>query len=378
MTSNRADIINPYRISTQAISTGDYEFSSVSPLVIRNDDVVKVRFYSSQPNETDWIGVYLSDANVSETSPMKFGLCDQRYESDVSEYLSTGSSELHFNLTNVRSDVTFHYFKNGFKQPILVSTSSSIQFLDYNEPLRNRIVATGDPNVLKVVWNSASSSVPVLKWGLSPNNYTYSVNASTTHISKSSLCEGGVATTIGWHDLGLQHAATLSGLAENNLGSRRIYYMFGDQATDNFSSERVFLTPPLPGVQPGSFDDRNYDTSPLPTLQEHESSTGTTIHTHFSALQAGANSKKADIPRIPARRRVSGDVGVPSIPSRGTQVVLMADLGVGATDSSADTAVFSEACLPALNTTLSVGHRVMQVVATYTMLELRYLLELLV
>lgn len=45
-------------------------------------------------------------------------------------------------------------------------------------------------------------------------------------------------------------------------------------------------------------------------------------------------------------------------PTRGTQVILMADLGVGASDDSTDTKVFSEACLPAFNTTNSIGHRV--------------------
>ena len=49
-----------------------------------------------------------------------------------------------------------------------------------------------------------------------------------------------------------------------------------------------------------------------------------------------------------------------SYPQRGTQVVLMADLGVGASDDSADTKVFSEACIPAFNTTKSVGYRVAQ------------------
>ncbi len=35
-----------------------------------------------------------------------------------------------------------------------------------NEPLRPRVVATGDVDVLNLLWSSKNSNKPVLKWGI--------------------------------------------------------------------------------------------------------------------------------------------------------------------------------------------------------------------
>lgn len=56
--------------------------------------------------QTDWIGAYSpADVDITTTVPIKYGWCD-----DSSTYISTGSGELVFNLTNVREDVVFYYF----------------------------------------------------------------------------------------------------------------------------------------------------------------------------------------------------------------------------------------------------------------------------
>ncbi len=195
-------------------------------------------------------------------------------------------------MTNLRAGIKFYYFTNDLTSPIEVGSSSEIvEFQNINQPLKNRIVASGDQNVYKLLWSSATSTEPVLRWGLSSGEYTHSMNATTSVISNSSLC-GAPATTVGWRDLGLIHTANISGIVDLQLSSQRIYYVFGDAATGDFSSEFVFFVPPLPGTQP---------------------------------------------------------------PTRPTTVVLMADLGVGSTDTSYDTNIWLEACPPAINTTMSVG-----------------------
>ena len=45
-------------------------------------------------------------------------------------------------------------------------TPPYIQFINYNEPIRPRVVATGDPDVYSLLWSSASSSSPILQWGM--------------------------------------------------------------------------------------------------------------------------------------------------------------------------------------------------------------------
>jgi hypothetical protein len=336
MASNHADRIQPANIRVQSEESDEYSFSDIIPSIFVNDDVVTVQFQSTNPNANDWVGAYLSAANYSLTAPIKFGRCASSLVGEgVSEYLSAGRATLSFNLTNVRSDIVFRYFTNGFSNPVLVSTSEPVQNADVNQPLRNRIVPTGDPNVFSVLWSSASSQSPTLRWGTTQGVYLHTVPASTRTISKESLC-GGVATTVGWHDLGLIHTAYLTGILEHNLGSQRIHYVFGDAATSNFSPEVTFRVPPNAGMQP----------------YEHVSAVSTSFQSWpvRQSLRSSITPDKATL-----------GIVATSIPSRGTRVVLMADLGVGASDSTADAEVFSEACLPALNTTESIGHRVQQV-----------------
>ena len=223
-------------------ATGTYSIKKVSPNVIKNDDVVTISFQSSSPSTSDWIGAYSpANINISETVPVKYGYCD-----DSAAYLSTGAGELTFNLTNLRADVGFYYFKNGVSKPMLVDISADIvSFEDINEPLRPRVVATGDINVLNLLWSSATSTKPVMKWGTVSGVYDREVTASTSTIEKSNVC-GSPANTVGWRELGLIHTAAFVGMTD--LADQRVYYIFGDAASNTFSDEYVLFVPPIPGM----------------------------------------------------------------------------------------------------------------------------------
>lgn len=84
-----------------------YKITSVSPLLINNDDVVTVKFQTTgTPSSDDWIAAYSpADVDISSTIPVKFGYCD-----DSSSYMTDGTGYLTFNLTNLRADVSFYYF----------------------------------------------------------------------------------------------------------------------------------------------------------------------------------------------------------------------------------------------------------------------------
>ena len=214
----------------------------VSPTLIKNDDIVTITFQSSSPSTSDWIGAYSpANVNISETVPIKYGYCD-----DSASYLSTGVGELTFNLTNLRSDVGFYYFTNGLSKPMLVDISTDVvSFENINEPLRPRVVATGDNDILNLLWSSATSSKPVLKWGTQSGVYDHTFAASTSTIEKSSVC-GSPANTVGWRELGLIHTASFIGMKA--LADQRVYYTFGDAATNNLSEEFVLFVPPIPGM----------------------------------------------------------------------------------------------------------------------------------
>lgn len=59
-------------------------------------------------------------------------------------------------------------------------------------------------------------------------------------VEKSSLC-GAPANSSGWHDFGMIHTATFT-------ASGALYYIFGDDLTNDWSEEFKFTPPPAPGV----------------------------------------------------------------------------------------------------------------------------------
>jgi hypothetical protein len=70
-------------------------------------------------------------------------------------YMSKGMGGLNFNFTNLRSDISFHYFTAtkapggkfypGTFAPILVATSpNNVTFASLNQPLKPRVVPVGN------------------------------------------------------------------------------------------------------------------------------------------------------------------------------------------------------------------------------------------
>ena len=207
-------------------------------------------------------------------------------------YLITGIGSLDFNMTNLRAGIRFYYFSNGLLEPILEYKSLDIvNFEDINEPLRNRIQPTGDYNTFQLHWSSATSSIPQLHWGTSPKVYPNIVNAISFQIDRNQVC-GSPANSTGWHDLGMINKALFTDIVTQNLYGKSIYYIFGEKNTNKFSKEFIFRLPPYPGNQPLN---------------------------------------------------------------RPTQVVLMADLGIGSSVSASNTLTWQEEGSPAVDTAMSIG-----------------------
>jgi len=222
-------------------SSNEYTINKVSPTLIKNDDVVTVSFTASAPSTKDWIGAYSPpDVDVTTTVPIKYGWCDE-----IGDYTTSGVGSMTFNLTNVRAGVAFYYFTNSTAHPILVAEGGVVNFENTNEPLRPRVVATGDLDVFNLLWSSANSTAPTLRWGTTADNLDKVAQAKTTTIEKDAVC-GSPSNTTGWFDLGLIHTAPLVGMKA--LAGSQLYYSFGDLATDDFSSVHTLRVPPLPGV----------------------------------------------------------------------------------------------------------------------------------
>ena len=95
----------------------EYNFVSISPLFIKNNDVVTIiiKVTNTSARIDDWIGAYTPDnANIQLVTPIKFGFC-----SLDSNYLKYGESRMNFNFTNHRSNIRFHFFKGIILYSIL-------------------------------------------------------------------------------------------------------------------------------------------------------------------------------------------------------------------------------------------------------------------
>lgn len=177
--ANEFQLVEPeyFRVAKHVSVDGTYKINDISPTVIKSGDIVTISYSASAPDHSDWIGAYSPpDVDFTTTVPIKYGWCD-----DDKSYLSTGNGQLVFNLTNTRDDIVFYYFKGSTgKNAVQVAKSDSlVTFKNKNEQLRPRVVPTGDPDVFKLLWSSATSAKPTLRWGTAPAEYTNVVTAST-------------------------------------------------------------------------------------------------------------------------------------------------------------------------------------------------------
>jgi hypothetical protein len=172
---NEYQFISPHHVKSRAsLGSGvahfaehdSYSLVDISPLVISNNDVVTVSYKTSIPSSKDWIGAY-SPANVdiTKTVPVKYGWADED-----ANYYTSGTGSLTFNFTNLRADIAFYYFTNSTGHPILVADAPHrlVSFKNNNEPLKPRVVATGDYDIFSLLWSSATSIAPTMKWGTTP------------------------------------------------------------------------------------------------------------------------------------------------------------------------------------------------------------------
>jgi len=196
---NEFQLLHSEAISLISSSTDSYQISSVAPLVINSGDIVTVQYYASNPTAGDFIAAYAPAStvyDVSSTTPLKWGYCDE-----ASGYNTSGYGSLVFNLTNVRTDIRFVYFSNGTTFPILQNISTEVvTFANLNQPLRPRVIPSGDPDVYWLLWSSYNSTTPVLKWGVTSEQYDETSAASTTSVNRSEMC-GAPANSTGKNEV---------------------------------------------------------------------------------------------------------------------------------------------------------------------------------
>jgi len=79
--TNELELIEPkkiIRLDGAAGASGETRvITSISPLSIENDEMVTVSYYSSSPDNGDWVGAYSPpDVDISTTVPVKYAWMD--------------------------------------------------------------------------------------------------------------------------------------------------------------------------------------------------------------------------------------------------------------------------------------------------------------
>lgn len=259
---NPLQLIQPSKIRIRSAEYDDDIVASISwgPTLIDNGSPVEISVSSSQPGEYDWVAVYPQNADVNAVVPLYYE--ELKYHP---AYAQNGQVNLTFDLINYRTPVTASLFNGYFDNPnMLAQTSNTLTWTRLNAPMSPRVVPTGNPDSVWVVWSAGNAVKPVLIWdtvshptvpnGKSPAAlYKNIVAATTKQITQADLC-GAPATGEGWWDVGTIAIAEVTGLTA--LAGKEIFYRFGDDATAATDSwcleETSLLLAPLAGTQPPS------------------------------------------------------------------------------------------------------------------------------
>lgn len=147
------------------VNVTEYKITSVTPLLVKNNDVVSVEFKTENPSVGDFIAAFSpADVNVNNTAPIAYGDC-----SHAADYMTTGKGVLNFEMTTLSADVAFYLFVGstgffnttypgivwGTPQTTFASRyPETVQFKDRDEPIRVRIIPTGSKYYIPIPCDS--------------------------------------------------------------------------------------------------------------------------------------------------------------------------------------------------------------------------------
>ncbi|CAO2820862.1 unnamed protein product [Amaranthus hypochondriacus] len=170
--------------------------------------------------------------------PCKKSVC-KKYGADGKCNVKTCSASLTFHVINIRTDITFVLFDNGFDTPcILKRTTTPLRFANPSKPLYGHISTVNSASTLdmRVRWVSASKEPQQVQLGDGKL-----VSSDVATFTQKDMC-GGAAKDFGWHDPGYIHTAIIT-----NLQPLANYsYKYGSNAS-GWSDNIQFRTPPAGG-----------------------------------------------------------------------------------------------------------------------------------
>ncbi|KAJ4979941.1 hypothetical protein NE237_010721 [Protea cynaroides] len=276
--------------------------SSKSASGLLNEEYVKVTVSGvSDPSNNDWIAMITPSGSDNDTKAclqddwnyMQTGdmsnlplLChypikgqnmneDPNYMNCKKEgNKSNCSGTLSFHVVNIRTDIEFVLFGNGFINPCVLKRSGPIKFANPNAALYGHLSSV----------NSSGTSVSGDKtpqgvlYGDGKSNITLLANSKIATFTPKDMCNGKTnvsdcpASNFGWHDPGFIHSAVMTNLSP----STTYFYSYGSSSV-GWSNRIKFRTPPAEGSDELKFISYgDMGKAPLDPSSEHYIQPGST------------------------------------------------------------------------------------------------------
>ncbi|KAL9662943.1 hypothetical protein QQ045_027778 [Rhodiola kirilowii] len=248
-----------------------------------NDGVVTVKVTGIMfPSKHDWVGmVTSSNADRSSACPFKKTMYQQtgdlgslpllchypikaQYLKNDPDYLGCKkkafkedemnshdnafwnrrcSATLSFHVVNIRTDIEFILFGNGFLTPCIRARSSPIVFANPKMPMYGHLSSVDSTATsMKLTWVSGDSTPQNVQFGDGKSQ----VASTVTTFTQKDMCTSALpspAKDFGWHDPGFIHSAVMTGLKPSTAYT----YRYGSDSV-GWSNEIQFRTPPPGGA----------------------------------------------------------------------------------------------------------------------------------
>ncbi|KMS99148.1 hypothetical protein BVRB_2g047460 [Beta vulgaris subsp. vulgaris] len=155
--------------------------------------------------------------------------------------IKTCSASLTFHVINIRTDIEFVLFNNGFEAPCILNRTTPLKFANPNKPVYGHISSVdSEATSMRVTWVSGSNETQQVEYGNGK-----SVTSAAATFTQKDMCGGLVkspAEDFGWHDPGYIHTAVITDLRP----SEKFSYKYGSGAV-GWSDDIEFRTPPAGG-----------------------------------------------------------------------------------------------------------------------------------
>lgn len=157
--------------------------------------------------------------------------------------IKTCTASLTFHVINIRTDIEFVLFDNGFAAPCILKRTTPLPFANPNRPLYGHISSVNSTATsMRVTWVSGSIEPQQVQYGNGK-----SATSAVATFTQDDMCGGSTvkspAADFGWHDPGYIHTAVITGLQPSATFS----YKYGSGAV-GWSNEIQFKTPPAGGA----------------------------------------------------------------------------------------------------------------------------------